>query len=347
MGQANRTLSAQEISKLVDGQLIGDPSMVISKVSVIQHDESETLTFCSEVKYEKFISGVQRRIVLVSKDIKVDRPDHVTYIVVPDVYKALSHILDHLKGDEVLPRTISPHAIVHETVALGSDRHIGHHVVIDKMTHIGSDSIIMDQVAIGKQVAIGSNTILHRGVKVMDGVTIGSDVVIYPNTVIGADGFGFVEEGGRYKKLPHIGSVLIEDDVEIGSNCTIDRGMVGDTIIRQGAKLDNLIHIAHGVEVGHHVAIAAQTGISGSSVIGEYSQLGGQVGVIGHVHIAPGSKIQAQSGVAGDIKESNQKWYGYPSIKYYSYLRSFAIFKRLPELFSRLKSLEDRQNQDL
>ena len=261
--------------------------------------------------------------------------------------RQLSHILAHLKSDVAESPTISPQAIIHDSVELGGDIHIGHFVVIEKFAQIGSHSTIMDQVSIGANVRIGSNTVLHKGVRVMDGVTIGSDVVVYPNTVIGADGFGFVEDKGEYKKLPHVGSVVIEDKVEIGSNCTIDRGMVGDTIVRRGAKLDNLIHIAHGVEIGEHVAIAAQTGISGSSVIGKYSQLGGQVGVIGHVSIAPGSKIQAQSGVAGDIKESGQKWYGYPSIKYYKYLRSFAIFKRLPELFSRIKHLEDRINRDV
>jgi len=342
MRQGKRKLSAQEISNLVDGHLIGDPSLVISDVSSIQSDRSETLTFCSEGKFEKFIPSAQRRIVLVNQDIRLDRPDHITYIVVPDVYIALSHILDHLKDDEHQPRTVSPTAIIDDSIELGHDVHIGHYVVIEAHAHIGSDSVIMDQVSIGKHVRIGKGTTIHKGVRVMDGVTIGSHVVIYPNTVIGGDGFGFVEEKGEYKKLPHIGSVVIEDNVEIGSNCTIDRGMVGDTIIREGAKLDNLIHIAHGVEVGHHVAIAAQTGISGSSVIGAYSQLGGQVGVIGHISIAPGSKIQAQSGVAGDIKEAGKKWYGYPSMGYYRYLRSFAIFKRLPELLSRLKSLEDR-----
>jgi len=335
-------ITAQEISRLVDGHLSGDPLLQISEVTAIQKNVADTLTFCSDVKYEKFIPGDERRVILVKKDIQVDRPDHVTYIAVDDVYQALAHILDHLKGSHHISGLKSPQAVINDLARLEDDVHVGHFTIIGAHSQIGRGSIIMDQVSIGDNVTIGQRTTIHRGVRISEGVTIGNDVEIYPNAVIGGDGFGFIEDQGRYKKLPHIGSVVIEDRVEIGSNCCIDRGMIDDTIIRYGAKLDNLIHIAHGVEIEKHVAIAAQSGISGSSVVGAYSQLGGQVGVIGHVKIAPGSRIQAQSGVAGDIKEPNRKWYGYPSVDYYRYLRSFAIFKRLPEILLRLRKIEDR-----
>lgn len=347
MIQETISISAQEISELVDGRLSGDPTQKVSRVTAIQREIPDTLTFCSDLKYEKFISGSSKRVILVKHDIKLRRPSHITYIAVPDVYQALSHILDHIKG-EVGPRDIavSERAVIHDSARIEEDVAIGHFSIVGRYVHLGAQSTIHDQVSIGDNVSIGERCVIHSGVQILEGVQIGSDVVIHPNTVIGGDGFGYTESGGGYKRLPHIGTVVIEDRVEIGANCCIDRGMIEDTIIKTGAKLDNLIHIAHGAEIGKHVAIAAQSGISGSSKVGEYSQLGGQVGVIGHVTIAPGSKIQAQSGVAGDIKEPKKKWYGYPSIPYYQYLRSFAIFKRLPELLQRLQKLEKNQDQN-
>jgi len=342
MIQRVEQITAKEISALVKGELAGDPSLAISQVSSIDKDVTESLTFCSETKYEKYISGNGRRVIIVHKDIRIPRPDNVTYIVVKDVYIAMSHILSHLNEDATAERSISPQAMIDQGAGIEEEVSIGHFSIVNDGAVIGSSTIIKDNVSIAEHVAIGKDCVIHQGVRILKGVTIGDRVTIYPNAVIGGDGFGFAEDKGSYKKLPHIGSVIIEDDVEIGSNCCIDRGMIGDTIIRQGAKLDNLIHIAHGVEVGRHVAIAAQTGVSGSSTIGEYSQLGGQVGVIGHVSIAPGSKIQAQSGVAGSIKEANKKWYGYPSFEYFKYLRSFALFKRLPELLQRLRRLEEK-----
>ena len=189
---------------------------------------------------------------------------------------------------------------------------------------------------------IGKTTSIHAGVKIMDDVKIGSNCIIYPNAVIGAEGFGHAFTGESYQKIVHQGSVIIEDNVEIGANTCVDRGALRDTIIRKGAKLDNLIQIAHGVEIGEHAAVAAQSGISGSARIGARTLMGGQVGVAGHVTIAPDTKIQAKSGISGNVREGGKKWYGYPILPYWQYLRSFAIFKRLPELLDRIREIEKK-----
>lgn len=178
----------------------------------------------------------------------------------------------------------------------------------------------------------------------MSGVQIGSHCIIYPNAVIGTDGFGHALNSKGHTKISHQGGVVIEDNVEIGANTVIDKGSIGNTIIRRGVKLDNLIQVAHGVEIGEGTVIAAQTGISGSSTIGEGCMIGGQVGIVGHISIAPGSSIQAKSGIASSITAPNKKWYGYPVIGYMNYLRSFAIFKRLPELLDRITNIESTQN---
>lgn len=256
-----------------------------------------------------------------------DHYSELTVIEVPNISIAIEKLKDILY----------PLGIIDSA---GESHSLGHYCVIDPTVQIGLGTIIGNQVSIGPHVTIGDNSRIGDGVKIYANSKIGNNVVIKANTVIGGEGFGFYYDQG-YKKIRHVGSVRIEDNVHIGSNCCIDRGTINDTIIRKGAKLDNLIQVAHNVEIGQNVAIAAQVGISGSAIIGDAVQLGGQVGVIGHVKIAPGSRIQAQSGVGGNITETNQKWYGYPAVKYWDYLRSFALFKKLPLLERRLGTLED------
>jgi len=218
---------------------------------------------------------------------------------------------------------------------------IGAHSIVSEDATIGHSTVIGNHVVIGPGVVMGIGCSIGDGVQIYARAQIGNHVHVKANSVIGGDGFGYYFDGS-YQKIRHVGSVIIEDEVHIGSNCCIDRGTINNTVIKKGAKLDNLVHVAHNVVIEEGVAIAAQSGISGSSVIGEYSQLGGQVGVVGHIKIAPGSRIQAQSGVASSISESKQKWYGYPAMKYWDYLRSFSIFRKLPSLEKRLKDLEDR-----
>ena len=232
-----------------------------------------------------------------------------------------------------------PSAVIGESVTIHAFAVVGQNV------RIGDGCEIHSHVQICKEVRIGSQTKIHSGVKIKNRVVIGDRCIIYSNAVIGSEGFGHAFTQGTYEKIVHQASVIIEDDVEIGSNTCIDRGSVRDTIIRKGAKLDNLIQVAHGVEIGENAAIAAQTGISGSSTIGSGSLLGGQVGVAGHVSVAPNTKVQAKSGIASDIKIEGQKWYGYPVLSYFHYLRSFSLFKRLPELLDRIRKLEEKEGK--
>jgi len=335
--------TAGQLSDQLNGEIIGDPSLQIDKLASIESDEPNSITFFGNPKYEQFVYGNHPRAVLVPFDFHPKSSAVMTFIKVHNVYDALSKVSDLLNGEEVLASSgVSLNSFCHDTSTFGSNVAVGHFSVIEANCNIGDNVLIMNQVSISNNVSIGHDTIIHSGVKILSGVKIGASCIIHPNAVIGSEGFGFSSSEGGYNKIRHQGSVIIEDDVEIGSNTCIDRGSVGNTIIRKGAKLDNLIQVAHGVEIGEHVAIAAQSGISGSSKIGHHSQLGGQSGVVGHVSIAPHSKIQAQSGVAADIKRQGQKWYGFPAISYYRYLRSFAIFKRLPELLDRIRRLENK-----
>jgi len=279
----------------------------------------------SELRYSNSaISPIIKALLVTDKQ---DNHRNLTIIKVADISEALEKLKDLL-----YPVPIGKEQSQHACCS-------GEFCVIDPSARIGAGTVLGNHVVIEANVKIGDNCTIGDGVKIYAEAKIGANVIIKANTVIGGQGFGYYYDNS-YKKIRHIGSVVIEDDVSIGSNCCIDRGTINDTIIRSGAKLDNLIQVAHNVEIGRNVAIAAQVGLSGSVVVGERVQLGGQVGVIGHVKIAPGSRIQAQSGVAGSIAEPNQKWYGYPAVKYWDYLRSFALFKRLPQLERRLDTLE-------
>ncbi len=336
--------TAGQISDQLKGQIIGDPALEIKGLSAIESDEANTITFYGHPRYEQHIYGSQARAVLVPTGFDPQITTHITFIKVSNVYEAvsqLSSIFTNIQDPKI--SGVSLNCTIDAGAELGTDVSVGHYSVIDSGARIGARAVIHDHVYIGKNVIVGEDTIIHSGVKIMPGVSIGSRCILYPNAVIGTEGFGHALSKEGYKKIAHQGSVIIEDNVEIGSNSCVDRGAMRDTIIRKGAKLDNLIQVAHGVEIGENVAIAAQSGISGSSTIGKGSQLGGQVGIAGHVKVAPGSKIQAKSGVAANIEEANKKWYGYPILSYYNYLRSYALFKQLPDLEERIKKLEKNQ----
>ncbi len=280
--------------------------------------------------------------VLIDDEDMISAGANVQYIVVSEVYEAWQQIKKQLYTSSEKASGVSSKSEISPSVSIGDRVSVGAFTVIGERCQIGRDTVISDQVYIASDVSIGDRVLIYPGVRILQGTQIGSDVIIHPNAVIGSDGFGYYMKDGSYHKISQQGRVVIEDQVEIGANTCIDRASIGDTIIRRGAKLDNLIQIAHSVELGEHVAIAAQAGVSGSSKIGAGSQLGGQSGVAGHIKIAPGSRIQAQSGVSGHITTPNRKWYGYPIIEYWQYMRSYAIFKKLPELKKRIEELEKR-----
>lgn len=335
-------VTAKEISQLVSGTIIGNPDVQVNRPSKIEEATEGSITFLANPKYESFAYQTKASIILVSSDFKPTQDIHPTQIYVDDVYKALQVLLSNfdqpngaLKGISSLAQ-INSEAKVHDSSAVGAFSKIS------KGAQIGMNTMIHDQVFIGENVVIGDNVKIFPGVRIMHGCIVGDRCVIHPNAVIGSEGFGFLKnEDGSYKKIPQIGNVVLEDDVEIGANTVIDRATMGSTLLRRGVKLDNLIQIAHNVEIDEHTALAAQAGVAGSTKIGKGVIIGGQAGVVGHVKIADGTMIQAQSGVAGSVKDENSKLYGSPAISYGQYLKAYAAFKQLPDMIKKLRALEE------
>ncbi len=336
-------LSARAIAQILGGSVEGDPEVLVNRPGKIEEGGEGVLTFLGNPKYEAFAYTTTASILLVSRQFEPRQPIAATLIRVDDVYQAMTTLLEQFGERALKPIGISDQASVHPAATIASDVSIEAFAVVEANARIGAGSRIGAQAYIGENVEIGLNTLIYSGVRILHNCKIGDNCILHANAVIGSDGFGFAPQpDGRYRKITHTGNVIIENDVEIGANTTIDRATIGSTIIRQGVKLDNLVHVAHNVEIGEHTVIAAQTGIAGSTRIGKNCRIGGQVGFAGHVQIADGSQIQAQSGIASNIKEPNQAWFGYPAIPYNNYVRSFTIFKKLPELYKLLLDIDKR-----
>lgn len=334
-------LSAREIAQLLNGIVEGDPDVVVNRPSKIEEGGVGTITFLANDKYEEFAYKTTASVLLVSQDFQPKRPVSATLIRVENVYSSLSFLLEKFGNQMKVRSGISEKAFVHPSAMLGKDVSVGVFAVIDENARIGDGCNIAMQVYIGNNVELGKNVTVYPGAKILHDCKIGDNCVIYPNVVIGSDGFGFAPTtDGTYKKIPQTGNVIIENNVEIGSGTTIDRATMGSTVIRSGVKLDNLIQIAHNVEIGENTVIAAQAGIAGSTKIGRNCRIGGQVGFAGHITIADGTQIQAQSGIASNVKEPNTALFGSPAIPYKDYIKSYSVFKKLPELYKLIKDLE-------
>ena len=317
--------------------------MAVSSFGKLEEATQGQLAFLANPKYEEFLYSTNASIIIVNTSLELEKKLNATLIRVPDAYSSFAVILTayseiakaNLTGIQE-PSYISPSVKLGENVFVGAFTYIGNEV------KIGNNVKIYPQVFLGDKVSIGDNSILYPGVKIHHDCEIGKNVSIHAGCVIGGDGFGYAPQNdGSFKKVPQIGNVLIEDYVEIGANTTIDRSTIGSTIIKSGAKLDNLIQIAHNVEIGMNTVIAAQSGVSGSTKIGKNVMIGGQAGIVGHIHIADGSKINAQSGVGKSIKKPNTAVTGSPAYDYTLALRSQIITRNLPELEKRIKNLEE------
>ena len=337
-------IAAKEIAHMLDGILEGDSEVLVSKPGRIEEGGSGTLTFLANPKYESFAYTTPAAVLLAPKDFKPSRPIAASALIrVNDVYDAMRQLMEKYAGSVRPPDCIASSACVHETAALGRNVSIGNFTVVDENARIGSGTVLHPQVFIGKQVKIGENCILFPGVKIFHDCKIGDNCILHANVVIGSDGFGFVPQpNGSYLKLPQLGNVVIEDNVEIGANTTIDRATMGSTIIRQGVKLDNLIMVAHNVEIGENTVVAAQAGFAGSAKIGKNCRIGGQTGFVGHISVADGTQVQAQSGVAAPVIEPGTALYGSPALPYNDYLRSYAVFKKLPGFYKKINELEKK-----
>ncbi|HEV3325383.1 MAG TPA: UDP-3-O-(3-hydroxymyristoyl)glucosamine N-acyltransferase [Puia sp.] len=339
--------SAAQIALLINGKAEGDPNVFVGSFGKIEEAVAGQLAFLANPKYEEHLYTTGASIIIVNEILELKQPVSATLIRVPDAYSAFASLLTKYQEIEAQQQTgIQEPSYISKTAKLGEKVFVGAFAYLGDGVVLGNQVKIHPQVYLGNNVRIGDNTVLHPGVKIYHNCVIGANVTIHAGSVIGGDGFGFAPQAdGSFKKVPQIGNVEIEDCVEIGANVTIDRATIGSTIIRKGAKLDNLIQIAHNVDVGNDTVIAAQAGISGSTKIGNGVMIGGQAGIVGHVHIADGARINAQSGVSKSIKTKGGAVTGSPAYDYTSALRSQAISRNLPDLRSRLKVLEEQIRQ--
>lgn len=333
--------TAETIAQFLKGTVDGDPGSSVSDVAKIEEGRKGALSFLANPKYEKYIYDTKASIVIVNKDFKPEKPVHSTLIRVENAYESFAALLNLYEQSKPRKTGVDKLVSISESATIGNNPYIGEFTVISDNVTIGNDVQIFPQVYIGEGASVGDGTILYPGVKVYAGSSIGSQCVIHSGAIIGADGFGFAPNSDNdYKKVPQVGTVIIEDHVEIGANTTVDRATMGATIIRKGVKLDNLIMVAHNVEIDRNTVIAAQTGVSGSTKIGKNSLIGGQVGIIGHLNLADGTKIAAQSGIGKDIKNEGEVVQGSPAFSYLPYQKSYAIFKNLPQLRTQINDME-------
>lgn len=334
--------TATQIADLINGTIEGNPDVAVSSFGKLEDAGAGQLAFLANPKYEDFIYSTSASIIIVNTTLQLEKEISATLIRVPDAYSSFAVLLTAYSEMAKANLTgIEQPSVVDSTVTMGENIYIGAFTYVGQNAVIGNNVKIYPQVYVGNNVTIGDDAILFPGVKIHHDCVIGSKVVIHAGSVIGGDGFGFAPQtDGSFKKVPQIGNVVVEDDVEIGANTTIDRATIGSTIIKSGAKLDNLIQIAHNVEVGNNTVIAAQSGVSGSARIGKNVMIGGQAGIVGHIQIADGSKINAQSGVGKSIKTPNTSVTGSPAYDYGQALRSQILSRNLPELEKRVKDLE-------
>jgi UDP-3-O-[3-hydroxymyristoyl] glucosamine N-acyltransferase len=333
--------TAHELSLLLNGKVEGDPLVSVSKLAKIEEAESGSLSFLANPKYEPFLYSTNASVVIVNADLVLTAPTKAVLIRVENAYTSFTLLLERYNTLKLHKTGIEQPSFIHPSAQIGENVYIGAFAYIGPNVKVGDNCKIYPHTYLADDVELGNNVTLFPGVIVYFDCKIGNHVIIHSGTIIGSDGFGFAPQtDGTYKKISQIGNVIIEDEVEIGSNTTVDRATMGSTIIRKGVKLDNLIQIAHNVEIGSNTVIAAQTGVSGSTKIGENCIIGGQVGVVGHILIAKGSQIQAQSGISRSIKEEGKKWAGSPAVPYNNNMRSNVVINRLPDLEKRVNELE-------
>lgn len=337
---------AKDIAAFLHGEIVGDGNVNISNVSKIEEGKPGTLSFLSNPKYENYIYATEASVVIVNKNFIPRNNINATLIKVDDAYQAFASLLDmYMKAKSNIRSGIEQPCYINDSAILGEDLYIGAFAYIGKNVKIGNGVKLFPQVYIGDNVSIGDNTTLYAGVKIYDDSVIGKGCIIHAGAVLGSDGFGFAPKpDGSYKKILQIGNIIIEDHVEIGSNTTMDCGTIGSTIIRRGAKIDNLVQIAHNCEIGENTVIAGQTGMAGTTKIGKNCKIAGQVGLAGHLTIGDNVTIGAQSGVSKSVKD-NETIFLSPAFNYKDAVKSAIIFKNLPVLRNEIVKLRKDLNK--
>ena len=324
---------AKDIAAYLNGEIVGDGDVIVSDVSKIEEGKPGTLAFLSNPKYESYIYNTAASIVLVNKSFEPKKNIPATLIKVDDAYQGFASLLDlYIQTKKKNKKGIEQPSFIDASSSTGDDFYMGAFAYVGKNTKIGNGVKIYPQVHVGDNVKIGDDCILYSGAKIYDDAVIGNNCIIHANAVIGSDGFGFAPQpDGSYNKIPQIGNAVLEDNVEIGANTTIDCGTFGSTIIRKGAKIDNLVQVAHNCEIGENTVIAAQTGLAGTTKVGKNCKFGGQVGLAGHLTIGDNVNIGAQSGVSSSIKD-NETVLLTPAHNIKDAVRTAIVFKNLPKL---------------
>lgn len=335
--------SATQIATFLSGTIEGNPDVKVYNVAKIEEGAPGMLSFLANPKYSQYLYTTQSSIVLINNDFELQDKVSATLIRVPDAYAAFAQLLGLYQQFMQAKSGVSSLSFISKDATYGEDVYIGEFAFIGERAKIGNRVKIYPQVYIGDDVVIGDDTVIYAGAKLYAQSVVGNSCVLHSGCVIGADGFGFApQEDGSYKKIPQIGNVVLGNNVEIGANTCIDCATMGSTRINDGVKLDNLIQIAHNVELGKNTAIAAQTGVSGSTKIGSNCVIAGQVGFVGHIHIADGTKIGAQSGILGNVKKNGEELMGSPAFNIKDYLRSSVHIKNMDKLVKRIEELEKK-----
>lgn len=330
--------TAKQIAELLNGEVIGDPEVKINRLAKIEEAQSGSITFLANPKYEDYIYSTKASIVVVNESFVPQQSIQATIVKVKDAYRGFAVLLDAYNKLTANKIGIEQPSFISSTAKIGANPYIGAFAYIGENVVLGDNVKIYPGVYIGDNSTIGNDTVIFAGVKIYAETQIGNNCRIHSGAVIGGDGFGFApQDDNNYMKVAQIGNVIIEDNVEIGSNTTIDRATLGSTIIRKGVKLDNLIQVAHNVEIGQNTVIAAQTGIAGSTKIGKFCMIGGQVGIVGHIVIADKVKIAAQSGIGSNILIEGEVVQGSPAFNNQEYKKSYLAFRRMPEALHQLE----------
>ena len=336
--------TAKQIAEFLQGEVVGNENAVVNTFAKIEEGVPGALSFLSNPKYTQYIYSTQSSVVLVNRDFVPEHPLDATLVKVENAYESIAKLLTLYDSIKPVRKGISPLAYISDKATIGKDVYIAPFVTIDDGAVIGDGTQLYPHVTIGNDVRIGSGCILYPNVTIYYGCQIGNSCILHAGCVIGADGFGFAPSADGYEKIPQIGSVLIEDNVEIGANSCVDRSTMGHTVIHKGVKIDNLVQIAHNVEVGPNTVMSAQSGIAGSTKVGSWCMFGGQSGVAGHLKVGDKVNLCAQTGVVGNVK-SGTTLMGTPAIEHIPFIRSYAIYRKLPEMMGELEALKkDKDN---
>lgn len=337
--------SAKQIADILEGTIEGDPNVKVNSFAKIEEGTKGTISFLANPKYTQYIYSTDSSVVIVNDSFQIDREIKASLIRVPDAYQSFARLLNYYNSLRTQKEGIEEGSFVDDTATTGEDLYIGRFAYVSANAKIGKNVKIYPHTYIGDNVVIGDNTTIYAGVKIYHDCVVGSNCTIHAGVVIGGDGFGFAPDSNNtYNKIAQIGNVLIEDHVEVGANSTIDRATMGSTFIRKGVKLDNMIQIAHNVDIGENTVIAAQCGIAGSCKIGKNVMIGGQVAINGHISIADEVKIGAKAGVLKDIKEVGAVVNGYLAFNFKDFMKSYVLFRKLPSIVERIQRLEAKKS---